>query len=661
MSVPPGIQKRSDPTRQDEAAQDISAKVEELQAEIGTLRRENASLKQAETGRKRAEEALRESKEKYRSLFDSIDEGFCIIEMIFDAEGKPVDYRFLETNRAFERQTGMRNAAGKRMREFVPNHEEHWFEIYGAIAKTGEPRRFTQTAKPLMGGWYDVYAFPYGRPNSNQVAILFNDITERKRAEEALRENEEKYRQLFESMGEGFVLHEMVYDDEGRPVDYLVLDINPAYEKITGLRRGDVIGKGITEIIPVIEPVWFERYDGVVRFGRAMRFEDYNAGLDRWYGVYTFPVRKKNQFAVIFTTITERKQAEMALAAERQRFLAVVESLPVMVCLLTPDYHVAFANRAFREKFGELNGRHCYEYCCGLTEPCPFCESFVPLKTGQPHHWEFTSPDGSTIIDAYDFPFTDIDGSPLILEMDIDITERRRAVEGLMRRTDDLVRLNREVKAARDEANMYLDIMTHDVRNANNVSGMYADLLVEVLAGDQWLYARKLRDAIQRSSEILRNVATIRRLQQESDRLMPVNLDAVVREEIGNFPGMSIRYDGRRVDVLADGLLPVIFTNLIGNAVKFSALNVKISIGVEEQDGEVLVTVADTGPGVPDEMKAKLFRRFERGMCMGKGEGLGLYLVRTLAERYGGKVWVEDRVEGQPEQGAAFKFTLKKA
>ncbi|AKB80694.1 sensory transduction histidine kinase [Methanosarcina barkeri 3] len=139
-------------------------------------------------------EELRKSEEKYRSLFDSIDEGFCIIEMIFDAEGKPVDYLFLETNRAFERQTGMHNATGKRMREFVPNHEEHWFEIYGAIAKTGEPRRFTQTAKPLMGGWYDVYAFPYGGSNSNKVAIIFNDITERKRAEKALQESEEKFR-----------------------------------------------------------------------------------------------------------------------------------------------------------------------------------------------------------------------------------------------------------------------------------------------------------------------------------------------------------------------------------------------------------------------------------------------------------------------------------
>jgi len=96
-----------------------------------------------------------------------------------------------------------------------------------------------------------------------------------------------------------------------------------------------------------------------------------------------------------------------------------------MACLLTPDYRVAFANRSFREKFGEDNGRQCLDYCFGLEGPCELCESYNVLKTGEPHHWEFTSPDGS-IIDAYNFPFTDTDGSPLVLEIDFDIIEQKR-------------------------------------------------------------------------------------------------------------------------------------------------------------------------------------------------------------------------------------------
>ncbi|HUG11216.1 MAG TPA: CHASE3 domain-containing protein [Opitutaceae bacterium] len=130
-----------------------------------------------------AEKALRDSEARYRTLFEEIDEGFCIIEMIFGPEEKPVDYRFLEINPSFERQTGLSDAVGKRMRELAPEHEEHWFEIYGHIALTGESRRFQNRAEQLHRT-YDVYAFRFGDPTKRHVAILFNDITERRRTEE---------------------------------------------------------------------------------------------------------------------------------------------------------------------------------------------------------------------------------------------------------------------------------------------------------------------------------------------------------------------------------------------------------------------------------------------------------------------------------------------
>jgi PAS domain S-box-containing protein len=127
----------------------------------------------------------RTSEQRYRQLFSSIDEGFCIIEVIFDGTQRPIDYRFLEINPAFQRQTGLDDALGKRMREIAPKHEEHWFEIYGRIALTGEPARFQNEARQLHR-WYDVYAFRFGAPDLRQVAILFNDITERKAAEAEL-------------------------------------------------------------------------------------------------------------------------------------------------------------------------------------------------------------------------------------------------------------------------------------------------------------------------------------------------------------------------------------------------------------------------------------------------------------------------------------------
>ncbi len=137
------------------------------------------------TERKRIEDALRASEERYRSLYDSIDEGFCLIELLFDENGTPHDYLFLETNPAFEKQTGMRDAPGKRMREFFPDHDAYWFEMYGKVALSGEPVRFERKAT-AMNRWFDVYAFRLGDSASRQVAVLFTNITERKAVQEKM-------------------------------------------------------------------------------------------------------------------------------------------------------------------------------------------------------------------------------------------------------------------------------------------------------------------------------------------------------------------------------------------------------------------------------------------------------------------------------------------
>ena len=129
--------------------------------------------------------ALRTSEERYRTLFEAIDEGFCVVEMIYDSNGKAVDYRFVEINPAFEKQTGLQQAMGKTIRQMVPDHDEHWFEIYGKVARTGEAIRFENPAT-AMGRYYDVFASRIGGDGSHRVGVVFNDITERKRAERDL-------------------------------------------------------------------------------------------------------------------------------------------------------------------------------------------------------------------------------------------------------------------------------------------------------------------------------------------------------------------------------------------------------------------------------------------------------------------------------------------
>ncbi len=126
----------------------------------------------------------------------------------------------------------------------------------------------------------------------------------------------------------------------------------------------------------------------------------------------------------------QRMHAEEAVRAERQRFSDVLETLPAYICLLTPDYYMPFANRVFREWFGYYPDKKCYEFLFNRTEPCETCETYTVLKTMKPHRWEWTGPNGRNY-DIFDFPFTDTDGSRLILEMGTDITELKQAEKAL--------------------------------------------------------------------------------------------------------------------------------------------------------------------------------------------------------------------------------------
>jgi len=137
--------------------------------------------------------------ERYRTLFQAIDAGLCIIEMTFDADGRGLDYCFLEVNPAFEAQTGLKDAAGKWMRELAPAHEQHWFDLYGAVAMTGESARFEMPAAALDNRWYEVHAFRVDEPEKRRVCVIFNDISERRRTELALRESEARFRAMADS------------------------------------------------------------------------------------------------------------------------------------------------------------------------------------------------------------------------------------------------------------------------------------------------------------------------------------------------------------------------------------------------------------------------------------------------------------------------------
>ncbi len=197
------------------------------------------------SAQKRAEDALRASEERYRNLFNTMDEGFCIIEMILDAEGRPADYRFLTVNPAFEKQTGLHQAEGKLMRELAPAHEAHWFEIYGKIAVTGEPAHFINEARAL-NRWYDVRAYRVGEPEMRRVAIIFNDISDYKNAEQALRASEQRWATTLQSIGDAVISTCAVGNIEF---------MNEVAERLTGWSLPEAKGKDLSAVFSIMQEV----------------------------------------------------------------------------------------------------------------------------------------------------------------------------------------------------------------------------------------------------------------------------------------------------------------------------------------------------------------------------------------------------------------------
>jgi signal transduction histidine kinase len=221
--------------------------------------------------------------------------------------------------------------------------------------------------------------------------------------------------------------------------------------------------------------------------------------------------------------------------------------------------------------------------------------------------------------------------------------------------------LQNKLEETNNEVNLYLDILTHDIGNTNTTMLGYAEILQDVLMGEEKGYVHKILLSVDQSRKIIRNVSTIRKIRETSPRLNSISLDEVIQAEAGHFPEANIHYEPNNAIVLADDLLPEVFFNLIGNSSKFGGEDVTITISVEESNGSYQVSVEDTGPGIPDEMKRRLFTRFQNGNSQKSGKGLGLSICKKLIERYGGKIWIEDRILGEPKKGSVIRFTLKKS
>jgi signal transduction histidine kinase len=235
------------------------------------------------------------------------------------------------------------------------------------------------------------------------------------------------------------------------------------------------------------------------------------------------------------------------------------------------------------------------------------------------------------------------------------------AYEAAVFQHNEVLTAQKKLAEANDEANLYLDIITHDINNVNSGAMALTELLVRKSGDAERTLALRLETSINESTEIINNVSTIRRLHERREALKPMPLDEIIRNSIQNFQNTTIRYPGTTVVILADSLVRQVFINLIGNSAKFSGIAAVIDISVHDAGDMVEVVVTDNGPGIADDMKPVIFDRFRKGKTTRSGKGLGLFIVRSLVESYGGRIWAGDAVSGKPDAGAAIHFTLKKA
>ncbi len=316
--------------------------VARIQREQGKVRRVAGSFQDV-TERKLAEEALRASEERARTLYETLTEGIVY---------QSADGAIIAMNPAAEKILGKSPADFLGKSSVSVEHdcvredgslfpgEQHPVmttlrtgkEVTGVVMGVFNPRENRRR-------WIEISAVPLFRPGEQlpyQAYTVFSDITERKLAEEKLRESEARFQQLFGTMEEGFATHEIICDAEGRPMDYRFLDMNPAFERLTGLKKEDLIGRTVLEVMPATEKAWIENYGRVALGGEPMHFESGSVSLGKVFAVSAFSPRK-GQFAVSFHDITERKLAELEMNRLNRELAAQKEDMENFLHITTHD------------------------------------------------------------------------------------------------------------------------------------------------------------------------------------------------------------------------------------------------------------------------------------------------------------------------------------
>lgn len=661
---------------------EISNAFDQLTEEIIRLRRENAELEEglqqrtserdearkslAELSLKRIQDD-REHAEKerlYRALLDTLPIGV----ILQDAAGN-----ILDANRAFSELTGfsrdelagrlaaelfeppVRSEAGSKIRDTSPDDSV----VREVSLRNRDGRtRFVEIRERGI-------TLPEGR---RRIIVTAMDISARKQHEELLRESELRYHTLFNTMITGFALHEIICDEQGRPVDYRFIDVNPAFTAMTGLRRDEVLGRRVREIFPDIEPVWIERYGKVALTGRPIAFEEYSADLQKYFSVIAFSPRR-GQFAVNFIDVTEQRRAMDIVRLQG----AALESSANAIMIVDREGVITWVNSAFTTLTGysreEVLGKSPNILKSGRHPPNFYKQLWDTILSGQLWRGEVINrrKDGSLYLEELIItPVLDAQGRPShFVAIKQDITERRSLQQRLMeaQKMETIGRLAGGI--------------AHDFNNILQAITGFSHLLLESMDPRDPLRADviEIDKAARRAAELTRQLLAFGRRQMLEPRAVDINalvegtrkmLQRLIGEDIELEVRLEPNLDPVRVD---PGQIEQVLVNLTLNARDAMPSGGRLTISTvgivllkedalmmpEKRHGRfVVLDVTDTGVGMTPEVRERIFEPFFTTKGPGRGTGLGLSVVYGIIQQHEGMI----HVYSEPGQGTTFRIYL---
>lgn len=525
-----------------------------------------------------------------------------------------------------------------------------------------------------------------------QITGLFGtlqDITERKMAEEAIRASEEKYRLLYSAMDQGLALHEIITDENGKPIDYVFLDINDSYTRLLGVTREMSIGKRIREVMPKVEEYWIDIFGKVALTGEPNYYENYLETTGKYYSTYSYSP-KKNQFAVLVNDITERKlaEAEFRLAKEKaeeseNKYRKMVENMNSGVAIYQPindgkdfkfiDFNKA-AERITNTTVNDVAGNTLLSQFPNMDKSPLFMALQNVYQLGKdihipPFFYKDKQREGWRENYIYKLP------SGEIVAIFDDVTERINAQIKLQNQNFELSKAKEKAEASDRIKTAFLQNMSHEIRTPMNSIMGFASLLPEE---EDKNFINNYSEIIYKNAEqlvhVIDDIVVYSQLQNKQFTFIPKEFDAnILIQDIKLSFNLPEYQKGVTLQVKVPVNNPVIiysdydkirqvFTNLIANAFKYTNEGT-IAFGIDTKENELLFFVKDTGIGIPKLEANKIFDRFYRASNVNKsainGTGLGLSIVKELIELLGGKIWVESNTDGElSEIGSTFYFTL---